>query len=77
LFFAFDLEVLTVFPETGVSIGPLVNPVLVIIQSLDSAASFSSHVAFLFSCRRETDLCYIAFINNENIKDMLNCDAYK
>jgi hypothetical protein len=51
LFLAFALEALTVLPETEVGIG------LVMIQSLGSAAaSFSSDVAFLFSCRSVTDL---------------------
>jgi hypothetical protein len=41
-----------------VSSGLPVAAGLIIIQSLDSAALFSTHVAFLFNCVR-ADLCYI------------------
>jgi hypothetical protein len=40
---------------------------LIIIQSLDSAALFSTHVAFLFNCVR-ADLCYIMVVRRANIQ---------
>lgn len=57
---AIDLVVLEDFPETGVISGlptPSVNPGLVIIRSLDSAASLSPHGVFLFSYAHKGGSC--------------------